>query len=49
MRCVRAADYYMRSRNIDHPVRFDIFAIVIPNSAKAKIEYFKDAFYAPLG
>ena len=49
MRCVRAADYYMRSRNINYPVRFDVFAIVIPNSGKAKIEYYKDAFYAPLG
>lgn len=49
MRCVHAAHYYMRSRNIDYPVRFDVFAIIIPNSGKAKVDYFKDAFYAPLG
>ena len=49
MRCVHAAHSYMRSRNIDYPVRFDVFAIIIPNSGKAKVDYFKDAFYAPLG
>ncbi len=49
MRCVRAADYYMRSRSIDYPVRFDVFAIVVPNSGKPKVDYIKDAFYAPLG
>lgn len=48
-RCVIAADYYMRSRNLNYPVRFDVFAIVLPNGGKAKIDYFKDAFYAPLG
>ncbi len=49
MRCVRAADYYLRSRNIDYPARFDVFAIIIPSSGNAKIDYIKDAFYAPLG
>lgn len=48
-RCVRAANFYLRSRHIDYPARFDVFAILFPASGTPKIEYFKDAFYAPLG
>jgi len=47
-RMVKAADYYARSRNIDYPIRFDVFAIIVPKSGKPKIDYYKDAFYAPL-
>lgn len=49
MRCVKAADYYLRTRKIDYESRFDIFAITLPEGGKAKVEYIKDAFYAPLG
>lgn len=49
MRTVRAADFYLRFHHIDAPSRFDVFAIVIPNSGKPKVDYIKDAFYPPLG
>ena len=49
MRTVRAAHYYMRLHNSDKEVRFDVFAIILPETGNPKIEYFKDAFYSPLG
>lgn len=48
-RCVRAANYYLRSRSITYPARFDVYSIVISPSGRQTIEYFKDAFYPPLG
>ena len=49
MRSVRAANYYIHLHNIQHQARFDVFAIIMPASGKAKVDYFKDAFYPPLG
>lgn len=49
MRTVRAANHYLLLHNIDRPSRFDIFAIVIRSDGKTHIDYFKDAFYPPLG
>lgn len=48
-RTVNATDFYIKSHNILFPVRFDIFAIIIPQGGEPKITHFKDAFYAPLG
>lgn len=49
MRTVRAANHYLRLHNINYPARFDVFSILIPKSGKVLIDYFKDAFYPPLG
>lgn len=49
MRTVRAADHYIRSRHINYEARFDIFAIVIPPQGNPHIDYYKNAFYPPLG
>lgn len=49
MRTVRAANHYLLLHNIDRPSRFDVFAIVIPKEGNAHIDYYRDAFYAPLG
>lgn len=49
MRSVYATDFYLKLHNIDYPVRFDIFAIVIPFVGKPLINHIKDAFYPPLG
>lgn len=48
-RSVYATDYYLKLHNINYPVRFDIFAIVIPYAGTPKINHIKDAFYPPLG
>lgn len=48
-RLVRAADYYLRSRNLTYTARFDVFSIVVPDQGQPHVEYIKDAFYAPLG
>jgi len=49
MRTVRAANHYLCLHHIDQPARFDVFAIVLPAEGNPRINYFKDAFYAPLG
>ncbi len=49
MRSVRAADFYLRSRNIDYQARFDVFAIELPASGSPHVEYYKNAYYPPLG
>ena len=48
-RTVRAANYYLRLHDVNYSARFDVFSIVLPDSGKAHIDYFKDAFYPPLG
>jgi len=49
MRTVRAANHYLCLHRISQPARFDVFAIILPAEGKPKIDYYKDAFYAPLG
>lgn len=49
MRTVRAAHHYLKLHNHNYPSRFDVFAIYLPASGLTHIDYFKDAFYAPLG
>lgn len=49
LRTVRAANAYLRLHHIDYPSRFDIFAIVMPKGKKPHVDYFKNAFYPPLG
>ena len=49
MRTVRAANHYLLLHNINQPSRFDVFAIVIPKEGNPHIDYYRDAFYAPLG
>lgn len=44
---VRAADTYVRSRNLRHDVRFDLFAIT-GTPGDFDIEHIPDAFYPPL-
>lgn len=46
---VRAADHYMKLNNYKYDVRFDVFAIVIPDKGKPDVVQIKDAFYAPIG
>lgn len=48
-RSVNATDFYIKLHQIPHPVRFDIFAIVIPPYGDIQINHIKDAFYPPLG
>ena len=47
-RLVASADHYMKMHHDMHAVRFDVFAIVLPNEGLPHIDYYKDAFYAPL-
>ena len=49
MRTVRAAHHYLRLNACDYGSRFDVFAIYLPETGKAQVEYIKDAFYAPIG
>lgn len=46
-RIVAAADFYLQEYNIDKDARFDVFAIVKRNG-KLELEYFDDAFMAPI-
>lgn len=46
---VRAAHHYMKMNGYAYSVRFDVFAIIIPNKGQPEINQIKDAFYAPLG
>ena len=39
----------MKLNHITYPVRFDIFAIVIPPKGEVQLNHIKDAFYPPLG
>lgn len=48
-RSVYATDFYMKLNHITYPVRFDIFAIVIPPKGEVQLNHIKDAFYPPLG
>lgn len=47
MRMVRAANAYIRSHNLPHNVRFDLFAIR-GTEDNYKFEHVPDAFYPPL-
>lgn len=47
-RLVASADHYMKMHGDPHPVRFDVFAIVLPKQGLPHIDYYRDAFYAPL-
>lgn len=49
MRTVRAANHYLLLHRINQPARFDVFAIVVPAQGNPRVDYFRDAFYAPLG
>lgn len=49
MNTVRAANHYLCLHHIDQPARFDVFAIVLPSEGKPRIDYYKDAFYPPVG
>ena len=41
----RAARYYLMHKSAqDHPARFDVVAVVLPDSGKPSIEHFVDAF-----
>lgn len=47
-RLVLSADHYMKMHHDLHSVRFDVFAIVLPPEGTPHIDYYRDAFYAPL-
>lgn len=47
-RLVASADHYMKMHHDMHCVRFDVFAIVLPEQGQPHIDYYRDAFYAPL-
>lgn len=47
-RLVASADHYMKMHHDMHSVRFDVFAIVLPEQGQPHIDYYRDAFYAPL-
>jgi putative endonuclease len=47
IRLVNAADAYIRIKDVDLAVRFDIVT-VITDGAETKIEHLEDAFYPPL-
>lgn len=49
IRTVRAAHHYLRLHSLNYESRFDVFAIYLPDSGKAQVDYIKDAYYAPLG
>lgn len=41
----RAARYYLMEKSAqEHPARFDVVAVVLPESGKPSIEHFVDAF-----
>lgn len=48
-RSVYATDFYMKLNHITSPVRFDIFAIILPSHGEPTVNHIKDAFYPPLG
>ena len=41
---VMAADFYMKDKNIDQEVRFDIIAVLRDQSGKLQITHLEDAF-----
>lgn len=47
-RMARAADIYIRSRNIEYEPQFDIIAINGTDSNNYKLEHYPDAFLPPL-
>ncbi len=47
-RLVASADHYMKLHHDTHSVRFDVFAILLPPEGSPHIDYYRDAFYAPL-
>lgn len=47
LRMVKAADAFVRSRDLPHQVRFDLFAIC-GTPEKYSVEHIPDAFYPPL-
>ncbi len=47
-RLVASADHYMKMHHDMHAVRFDVFSIIIPQDGSPHIDYYRDAFYAPL-
>lgn len=48
-RCVRAADFYLRSRSINYPARFDVVSVLMAPNKEVEVEHIRNAFYAPLG
>ena len=46
-RLVEAADFYIKEKDIDGAVRFDVIAIV-DNREVTEIEHIEDAFFAPV-
>jgi putative endonuclease len=44
---IRAANAYIRYKNLDHEVRFDIISVIIAKE-KEKIHHIEDAFYPVL-
>jgi len=47
-RTVEAADAYIRFKNINLPVRFDIIGIFVQPNGTTSIDHIEDAFLAPL-
>ena len=47
-RLVRAADEYIRSRDIRHEPQFDIITVVGSEAGGYEVEHFPDAFFPPL-
>lgn len=47
-RLVASADHYMKMHHDMHAVRFDVFSIILPPDGTPHIDYYRDAFYAPL-
>lgn len=47
-RLIGSADHYMKMHLDTHAVRFDVFSIILPPEGMPHIDYYRDAFYAPL-
>ena len=46
-RTVSAADAYIRTFDLDLPVRFDILSLIKHDDGTYHVEHIDDAFYAP--
>ena len=47
-RIVRAADSFLRERNLPHEAQFDIIVIIGSPESSYTIDHYEDAFFAPL-
>ncbi len=48
-RLIAAAQAYMIEFGYDGAIRFDVFRVILPESAPPRIEHFADAFFPGLG